>query len=117
MEKDRVIVGMSSSRRGGMALAAALAAATLAAGATAPTGGQAMRVIAMDETTHLSGPTKNTGSKNDQARKDGARVGTGYRRQANASRRKGPGWTNAHAQRVAAKVRAVKKHRAGAKGK
>lgn len=116
MEKPRVIAGMGRSRRGGLALAAALAAATLAAGATASAGGQVMRVISVDEASSLSG-SKSTGSKSDQSRKDGARVANGYRRQTNAPRRKGPGWTNAHAKRVAAKVRAVKKHRASSKCK
>jgi hypothetical protein len=33
------------------------------------------------------------------------------------SRARGPGWTNAHARRVARKARNIKRHRATAKGK
>ena len=61
---------------------------------------------------------RNTGGQNGgTAKTPASNLGFGRIRKTNAPRGRGPGWTHAHARRVARKARSVKRHRSASRRK
>lgn len=91
-----------------------------AAMALAMLGGFGGSVVHVDERTEVTTPI----AKQQPVERGGAKVtnplsaifGTGGGAYAPRRRRAGYGWTNKHAQRVAAKKRNVRRHRAATRG-
>jgi hypothetical protein len=101
---------MTSSTIARASLMAALALSTMA---MAPAGNGAMRITA-DATATMSNANPQPVHRSGQLPVDTKinRLSGQWARTTRGGKRAGPGWTNAHAKRVARKARSVKQSRA-----